>query len=69
MKYKVAKNNIVVACVRLPTDLYEAIMQRVSMHEEDLDFSKFVRRAIRREMKNSGFSPTNNHGMKEEAGV
>lgn len=31
-------------------------MARVSIDAEDLDFSKFVRRAIRREIENSGFN-------------
>ena len=41
--------------ISVPADLRQAIMDRVSINEEDLDFSKFVRRAIRREIQNSGF--------------
>lgn len=56
MKRLSQKKHIVVASLRLPKELYQAIVGRVSMGAEDLDFSKFVRRAIRREMLNSGFS-------------
>ena len=56
MKNHSQDKQIVVASLRLPKDLYQAIVGRVSMGAEDLDFSKFVRRAIRREMLNSGFS-------------
>jgi len=50
------KREIVVAAVRIPKNLYDAIMQRVHIDAEDIDFSKFVRRAIRREFEYSGFS-------------
>lgn len=56
---KPAQNQIVVAAIRLPRDLYEAIMARVHIDAEDIDFSKFVRRAIRREFENSGFAQFN----------
>ena len=49
------KKEIVVAAVRLPRTLYDSIMDRVHIDAEDIDFSKFVRRAIRREFENSGF--------------
>lgn len=56
MKHLSQNKRIIVASLRLPEDLYQSIVGRVSMEAEDLDFSKFVRRAIRREMLNSGFS-------------
>ena len=56
MKRLSQNKRIVVASLRLPENLYQAIVGLVSMEAEDLDFSKFVRRAIRREMLNSGFS-------------
>lgn len=56
MQNSAQKQRIIVASLRLPADLYGAIMARVSINAEDLDFSKFVRRAIRREIQNSGFS-------------
>lgn len=56
MKRLSQNKRIVVASLRLPKDLYQSIIGRVSIEAEDLDFSKFVRRAIRREMLNSGFS-------------
>jgi len=56
MKRLPQNKRIVVASLRLPEDLYQSIVGRVSMEAEDLDFSKFVRRAIRREMLHSGFS-------------
>lgn len=56
---KPAQTQNVVAAVRLPRDLYEAIMERVHIDAEDIDFSKFVRRAIRREFENSGFGQFN----------
>jgi len=55
MKRLSRNKHIVVASLRLPEDLYRSIVGRVSMEAEDLDFSKFVRRAIRREMLNSEF--------------
>lgn len=55
MKRLFRNKRIVVASLRLPEDLYQSIVGRVSIEAEDLDFSKFVRRAIRREMLNSGF--------------
>lgn len=55
MRNYAQNRRIIVASLRIPEDLYEAIMRRVSINEEDLDFSKFVRRAIRREFQNSGF--------------
>jgi hypothetical protein len=60
MKGKMSKNNLIVASLRLPADLHAAIMTKVSMEAEDLDFSKFVRRAIRHEFDNSkALSPVN----------
>lgn len=41
-------NKTVIATLRLPADLYALIRERV--RTEDIDFSKYVRRAIRREM-------------------
>ena len=55
MKSLSQNKHTVVASLRLPEVLYRSIVGRVSMEAEDLDFSKFVRRAIRREMLNSGF--------------
>jgi len=60
MKHKRAKTDVIVVSLRLPTDLYKGILARVSMDTEDLDFSKFARRAIRREFENSkALSPVN----------
>jgi hypothetical protein len=60
MKHKTAKKDVIVVSLRIPTDLYEAILSRVAIDTEDLDFSKFARRAIRHEFENStAISPVN----------
>ncbi len=51
MRYRV-KRKCVVAAVRIPEDLY--IIAQRQMELEDLDFSKLVRRAIRKELAASG---------------
>lgn len=53
MKYR-EKPRTVVASLRMPEDVYEQLMRRAV--EEDSDFSKLVRRAVRRELTNSGFA-------------
>jgi len=51
MRYRRPKKTVV-AALRLPEDLYIRVMEEVE--SEDLDFSKFVRRAIRKDMKLAG---------------
>lgn len=55
MKYRERRDQGIVAAVRIPKDIYILAMQRV--HEEDLDFSKFVRRALRKELISAGILP------------
>ena len=42
----------VVVPVRVPKDVYAAVMVRI--HAEDLSFSRYVRRAIRKDLEQSG---------------
>jgi len=41
-----------VAAIRIPEEIYRAVMLQVVV--EDLDFSKFARRAIKRELAQAG---------------
>lgn len=50
------KKNMVIASFRLPEDLLCHLKERVE--EADLDFSKFIRHAVRREINSSKFLET-----------
>jgi len=47
-----SKRRHVVVSVRLPADIHKRALKKA--RREDLDFSKFIRRAIRKEMVNAG---------------
>jgi hypothetical protein len=51
MKYRIPKKSIV-APLRIPEEIYILAMRRCD--QEDLDFSKFARRAIRRDLERCG---------------
>jgi len=48
-----ATSKTVVVPVRIPADIYAAM--KVRIHAEDLSFSRYMRRALRRELQASGW--------------
>jgi len=50
MKYRQKQEKFIVASLRVPENIYVHAMKVIA--REDLDFSKLVRRALRRELEN-----------------